>query len=505
MPGLTTPSTNASALSKAKVAVSRSNAPKADAAIPARLVGLHIESAIDALQPPRSNTVPVEYVTTAISDSTCPLSQQDEPQLPLTINELPPEILAEIFHTYMFSEDDSDLMNPELEGMVSVFLPNPRSAPLLFCGVCGYWRNVAISTPALWSAITIYDDVNLETVRLWLKRSQSHPLSLFVSWNRYNHKLPHLVEMLFTNMPRWRHVSFRLPTAKDMQQLLFKLVPQEGISPAIQLQHLHLSVEYLHFDHFSDFATRLSSFPHPTLQRLTWRSRRIPEFPHISKSLWANLQQISLSTPRSADLLSFLKACENIQFLNIECLYIEDAESPTTPASVVAPNLRSLNIGAVAGVLTEWLVLLSTPSLKRLSFGHQGGRGESIGLGNFLDRSGCKLESLCIRCRNPAFDSVEAEAMLRSSIFTAIPHISLRLAEDACPASFPQTIIAETAGQWKDTAYAYYEPKNYAYHLGWGTLDIARKYDHNYPFLVKHPKPIPKWWVALTEGPLTSA
>ncbi|PPQ75609.1 hypothetical protein CVT24_010928 [Panaeolus cyanescens] len=512
MRGLTIPSTNASFLSKIKVALSRSKAPKAGAIIPARPIDPPIESAIDALQPSRSDTTPVECVPTAISDSTGPLLLQAGPQLPLTINDLPPEILAEIFHAYMFWEDDSesDLINPELEGMISVFVPNPRSAPLLFCGVCGHWRDVAISTPDLWSSIAIYDDFNLETVRLWLKRSQDHPLSLFVSLDidvalSSTDKLPHLLELLFTNMPRWRHVSFCLPTAKDTQQLLFRLIPEEGISPAVQLQHLYLSVEYHDLPNFySEALARLSLFPHSTLQRFTWGSYRMPDFPHISKSLWLNLQQISFITTKARTLISFLKACANIRFVNIQCLHAYAfVDSPTT--HTVAQNLQALNIGSIEGNITDLCSFLVAPRLKRLSFALRGGHGQSARLREFLERSACTLESLCLICTSLDFDEAETKTMLYSSTFTAIPNFSLRLAEKACSASFPQAIIAETAERWKATAYAYHEPKNFSYHLGWGTLDIARSYGVHYPFLVKQPQPAPKWSVALTDGPLASA
>ncbi|PPR02383.1 hypothetical protein CVT24_011725 [Panaeolus cyanescens] len=407
----------------------------------------------------------------------------------------------------MFWEDESDLMNPELEGMISVFLPNPQSAPLLFCGVCGYWRDVAISTPALWSSITIHDDVNLETVKLWLQRSQNHPLSLLVSlhYDFPPDKLLRLLKMIYANMPRWQHVSLRLPTARDARHMLFNLISDEGLSPATQLQHLHLSIEYPDFeDFYSEALARLSLFPHSTLQRFTWGSYTMPDFPHLSTSLWLNLQQISFITTTARTLLSFLKACENIRFVNIQSLHTYVIVDPPT-APIITQNLQALNIGSMAGNLTELINLLVAPSLKRLSFTHRGGRGQSIGLKDFLERSACKLESLCLICKSLDFDEAETKTILFSSTFTAIPNFSLRLAEKACSPSFPQAIIAETAERWKSTAYAYHEPKNYTYHLGWGMLDIARFYGICYPFLVKQLQPVRKWSVALTDGPLTRA
>ncbi|PPQ73558.1 hypothetical protein CVT24_007441 [Panaeolus cyanescens] len=473
MPGLTISRTNApflnkikDALSWTKVAAKESNA----VAVPASSDPLNENCPGDSESQQCESSQP-DVASYTDSSSSC----QSPPFL--TINDLPPEILATIFHTYMFWEDESDLIDPELEGMVSVFVPNPRSAPLLFCNVCSYWRNVATSTPALWSAIFVYDTICPETVALWLQRSQSHSLSLFVSLGpdlAGTDTFARLLEMFYANMARWKRVSFHLPTAKDMRRLVFDLIPEPGKSPATQLQHLCLSSVYHQTDHL-DFQSlaRLSSFPHPTLQRFSWSEYTTPDFARIPTTLWLNLQQITFSLITERVLLSFLKACDNLRFIDVKCLHeTVDADLPAAP--IVAHNLEALNVGMVVGKLNNTIAFLTAPKLKRLSLRHRDGHGTAVNLENFIKRSRCMLECLCIICKNPEFGEDETNIMLRSPIFMAIPHFSLRLADKACHASFPQAIIAETAGKWKDTARACHEPTNYSYHLGWGSLDIAR-------------------------------
>ncbi|PPR02885.1 hypothetical protein CVT24_002309 [Panaeolus cyanescens] len=508
MPGLALSRSNAPFLNKIKASLSRT---KASTTIADSMAPAQVELCTQTLEQPcqvqviaksTANDIPTEFTPTIIPNSLTPP--------PLSINDLPPEILSEIFHTYMFWDYDPDLMDPELEGMVSVFSPNPRSAPLLFCRVCSLWRSVAISTPALWSAIAVVGPFNPDTVALWLQRSQSHPISLIVSLHHdmaLSDTFARLLGMLHASMPRWKHITLHLPTAKDMRRLLFTLIPEKGKSPATRLQYLHLSANYREEDHVdAESLARLSSFPHPTLRRLTWDDYIIPDFSRVSPSLWSNLEHISFWSTNTSVLLSFLKACENVRFINIHCLETKiDANLPTEHLPIISRNLQALNIAYVVGDLRESLDLLVTPELKRLSFEHRGGGGQSIGLRNFLERSGCKLECLCIINKSSAFDEKETKIMLRSPIFTAIPHFSLRLTHDACQPSFPEAIIAETAGQWKDIARACYEPKNYAYHLGWGTLDITRSHYIEYPFLIKEVEPTPKWTVALTDGPLVSA
>ncbi|PPQ74158.1 hypothetical protein CVT24_012876 [Panaeolus cyanescens] len=435
----------------------------------------------------------------------------------LTINHLPPEVLAAIFHTYMFCEGESVLIDPGLEGMVSVFLPGPRSAPLLFCGVCSYWRNVAISTPALWAAIAIRQTFHLGTVELWLQRSQNHPLSLFVSLDcsvspEIKPLVPRLLETLYGHIPRWQQVSIRLPKPEDTYKLVFTLIPNEGESSAVLLQNLQLSREYRESAQLDPEAlARLSSFPHSTLRRFSWSGFTTPDPSHMSTTLWTNLQQVSLEKTTTGSLYLFLKTCRNIRHLNINALHtVPDDPSGLPIKSTTARNLQTLNVGFVMGNLMSSFEFLRTPNLKRLSFQHNGyPRGQITALQGFLERSGCNLRSLFIVCKWPSFDEAETEKMMQSSVFTSIPHLSLRISEKACDPTFPQAIISETLPQlqleWRATAYARYEPKNRSYHLGWGTLDLARMYNVDYPFLVKDSKPSRKWAVSLSDGPWTCA
>ncbi|PPR02916.1 hypothetical protein CVT24_012209 [Panaeolus cyanescens] len=525
MPGLTISRSKAPLLNKIKVALSRTKGPKDASAlpIPAQAASVSLLSEPGAgteppepLHPVLTSSSDINYleaspaILPASTTTVAPVAQQEAP---LTINrdDLPPEILAEIFHTYMFWEDKSHLMDPHLEGMISVFVPDSRSAPLLFCGVCGYWRDIAIATPVLWSALAIQTSFNLDIISLWLKRSQGHPLSLYVSidWDSPSHmreQTPRLMELLYATMPRWQQVSVHLTEAIDMRRFLFTLIPEEGKSPAAILQYLHISADYdvpdlLNHDSFS----RLSSFPHPTLRRLTWSNYESPgDFAQVSPFLWTNLQQISFLMLTTADLHSFLKTCKMLQFISIHALHTLVMEGEAiTPT--VSHTLQSLSIDHVVGDLTDAIALLATPNLRKLTIGPSSSRGHANGLEDFLERSRCKLESLCIVCRTTEFDEVEARIMLHMPIFNAIPHLSLRLLKGLCHPSFPQAIISETAEKWKETAYAQYEHKTHSYHLGWGTLDLAHFHLYEYPFLVKSHIARPKWLVGITDGPLTCA
>ncbi|KAF8205687.1 hypothetical protein K438DRAFT_1964103 [Mycena galopus ATCC 62051] len=83
---------------------------------------------------------------------------------------LPPEILAEIFLFCLGGRPNT---------------PDPTEAPLLLCAVCQQWRNIASTTPQLWSSISVdlEGDPPFDLVCIWLSRARSTPLSL--CWHVY--------------------------------------------------------------------------------------------------------------------------------------------------------------------------------------------------------------------------------------------------------------------------------------------------------------------------------
>ncbi|PPR06500.1 hypothetical protein CVT24_002667 [Panaeolus cyanescens] len=309
-------------------------------------------------------------------------------------------------------------------------------------------------------------------------------------------------------MPRWQRVSVHLTEAKDMRHFLYTLIPEEGKSPAALLQHLYISANYHVPDHLdSDSFSRLSSFPHPTLRRFAWTIYKLPaDIEKMSTSLWSNLQQLTLRLVSNATLYSFLKTCPNVRYIYIHTLR-SSSEAGNVITPIIAHALESLNIGEALDDITETIAPLTAPNLKRLRYGYSIGNGQSRCLEDFLERSGCNLESLGIFCITPRFDMAETKSMLHTPIFTMIPNFSLRLIDDQSNPYYFQTIITESAEirKLKATAYVHRHPKycNH-YHLGWGTLDISRAYDIDYPFLVKPPSHLYKW-MSFIDGTLTSA
>ncbi|KAJ7845575.1 hypothetical protein B0H13DRAFT_2095143, partial [Mycena leptocephala] len=80
---------------------------------------------------------------------------------------LPPEILAEIFIHCL----------PTVQEFVT---PDLTTTPLILCGICRRWRDVALSTPKLWTSLHVqfsaYETVDF--CQMWLSRARGAPLAL---------------------------------------------------------------------------------------------------------------------------------------------------------------------------------------------------------------------------------------------------------------------------------------------------------------------------------------
>ena len=99
-----------------------------------------------------------------------------------------PELLSEIF--LLCLPDDLYIR------------PDPLQAPLLVCGVCRTWREIAIGLPMLWSSLAAKTDSVVSLVELWLQRSANLPLSI-----EFIYGPPRLLAVMMRYTYRWQHVK----------------------------------------------------------------------------------------------------------------------------------------------------------------------------------------------------------------------------------------------------------------------------------------------------------
>ncbi|QRV92517.1 translation initiation factor 3, subunit a (eIF-3a) [Ceratobasidium sp. AG-Ba] len=131
------------------------------------------------------------------------------------ILKLPAEILARIFELGVGGNE---------VGTVGIKLDSiPEIGGLFFdvvCRVCKLWKQVAESTPSLWSTITVDSHNSLKVARMRLKRSCSVPLDIqitlpdrlaFARNSLVAGELTRALELLKPHISRWRTLRVQVP------------------------------------------------------------------------------------------------------------------------------------------------------------------------------------------------------------------------------------------------------------------------------------------------------
>ncbi|KAJ7479779.1 hypothetical protein FB451DRAFT_1556612 [Mycena latifolia] len=120
---------------------------------------------------------------------------------------LPNEITAEIFTQFLPPYPK----RPPLVGPLS---------PSFLCQICRHWRDVAVSTPSLWSALSLYLEYDyveryeqqLYLLETWLERSGNCPLSIALEITA-DESIGRFIEATVRHSARWQHMTLLLPNS----------------------------------------------------------------------------------------------------------------------------------------------------------------------------------------------------------------------------------------------------------------------------------------------------
>ncbi|KAJ6531144.1 hypothetical protein B0H19DRAFT_1190569 [Mycena capillaripes] len=302
---------------------------------------------------------------------------------------LPLEILAEIF---MHSLPNADFVTPNL-----------TAAPLVLCGVCNQWREVAISTPKLWSSLVF--DVQLATgaayvdlYKTWLSRARKTPLSLSLQ-DREGQNPPDSVRPLLQTIaglsPQWRNMDVDL--GKDLAEFLF---PSEGSVKGEFPLLEKLAIGY---------AIPLGPLPISFSNAPKLREVFASTYPTVPPMQFP-FAQITAFQTYHITLSSCLEILTNAPNLIDGTFEIENRNASTVSPSVISlDHLESL---ALAGMLVNeadilpmtLLECLKTPALKNLTLqfvylygSHTWSHSWSVTpFLSFLSRSSIQLQSLAL-------------------------------------------------------------------------------------------------------------
>lgn len=279
-------------------------------------------------------------------------------------------------------------------GMMSsqVQLPTTYANPYILGAICQSWRNLAWSTPTLWSCVYLNASRRrmsnmLELLESWLDRSKDSPLDIIFMKKRYigaiNKHFDINASTLFTVLlkesHRWKTISL---TGDEVGPLIDILSQYQDKLP--QLDRVHFREDprnigqirpiFLPLTHIDlDFSPTLSS--------------------PISSSRITCLHFLRILFP---ELMSILSICHNtLRYLSLVKIW-GSPESNSQEDAVVFPHLQSLKVHMEPNIDATLSKIKHAPKLSSLSVSYKPWYHSDPPLDTFLNRAGASLRLLCI-------------------------------------------------------------------------------------------------------------
>ncbi|KAF8150951.1 hypothetical protein B0H34DRAFT_157935 [Crassisporium funariophilum] len=363
-------------------------------------------------------------VTISHSADTTSLDKQGRYRTSSGIATLPVELLKEIFVIYTFANSEISSRGPfapipSKSRAPYCFIPHKSHGPLLLCSISSHWRQVALTTPSLWSSLFVrqYPDLNL--ISLWLERSRSYPLTLGLASKTMRYKIPEefrfteAVLLLFaTQLHRWRQIMFHLPnvTVKAFLDL--------PLPTATVLDNACVFTDSGDLEVSQAIFAALSSCPN--LQHLVWSGdNRVS--PIAKNIFWSQLTSIELQCMLSmSEYVTLLQHCSNASRVIVEGM--SDTLMQKDYPHTTLPHLQELILEHSGWDFNKLLEHITMPALQYLSFGRCFSGTWHNSLRAFLDRSACRLEKLSVVDKFLGRDDVAT--LFQDPVICAIPRAS---------------------------------------------------------------------------------
>ncbi|KAJ3516031.1 hypothetical protein NLJ89_g1371 [Agrocybe chaxingu] len=295
---------------------------------------------------------------------------------------LPPEIISRVFG-----------FCASREGELS---------PFDLGAVCKRWREIAWSTPQLWTSLDVdlnWLEINSQTrswlIQEWLSRSGELPLSISVTYVKTDMAplplaiLENILDVLNRFSRRWRDLDLSIPFA------LLPALCGDGDGVSI-LNTLRISPPEILDDAEEELVHRLA-YPFqitnasPSLQRVA-----ITSFPFSMVGInWQNVTDVSFDDIPIYDFHSLLREARNL----IKCIVDikDDGSRFSAPPSIERPCLIDLDIGLHQTFQTSPSLIfdpISLPRLKKVTY--RPGYQPFAAFAAFIERSRCSLEALIL-------------------------------------------------------------------------------------------------------------
>ncbi|KAJ7871603.1 hypothetical protein B0H13DRAFT_2554396, partial [Mycena leptocephala] len=254
-------------------------------------------------------------------------------------------------------------------------------SPTVLTHVCRRWREIALGTPALWSAISAsyHDDTPLkqkiQIFDLWLKRSRFCPLSLRIEAETGVAKI---LAAVVHHRARWEYLELYLPPSH--------LPIINGPMPL--LRHLDL------FLNDPVVATEVLALREVPLLRTAVLNNAAASSVILP---WAQLTSLTLINVYLHTCVPILQQTSNL--VRCELVVCYDSDNHKHGPDITLPYLESLTLvdPGTNGPVTDSLEKFIVPALHRLEVSKEFlGPSPFDSLTGFISKSGCKLEEVHI-------------------------------------------------------------------------------------------------------------
>ncbi|KAJ7062284.1 hypothetical protein C8F01DRAFT_1368906 [Mycena amicta] len=322
------------------------------------------------------------------------------------IQELPEELLTEIFSKVDTGGNDD----------------SPLKLATRLSGVCGYWRQLVLHTPRLWTTVVIkLQFVNLSVeyrtmVKELLERSSPHPVD--ISFYRVGRRpeqrfLAPVMDAVLSVAPRWGRIKFDFDILATLQTV--------ASLPLLRLTSMDLNFGFGYVQQPSQSSSFFLDAP-----RLTRVSLCMSDFSLLPMP-WSQLTDLSLfnHTTSSREFLDIIPQCSilvHLQLVIIAWHDDDDLNFPVPTRVVLLPNLLDLELDPAQPsdddsrwqyTFEPFFARFSFPALTKLSITMES--SETIILGDafaeFLRRSP-HLDSL--RISHCEMDEEDMDGVLRN-------------------------------------------------------------------------------------------
>ncbi|KAJ7648664.1 hypothetical protein DFH06DRAFT_571932 [Mycena polygramma] len=283
---------------------------------------------------------------------------------------LPNEIVSDIFIHFLPVYP----LCPPFVGILS---------PTILTHICRRWRDIALTTPDLWRAMSFLGRKaivvrDLQISNIWLKRSRNRPLSIIIHDRCWS--ISEIFAVLVPHRSRWEHIKFHAGT--------FNL--PKIIGPMPILRHLDLCVDNL--------ATR--NAPVEIVDVLQLRTVVLNGFAIPNVALpYAQLTGLTLILVDQDVYRPILRQTPNLRHVELKILFRRNTASHDPGHELTLPCLESLTMNEpdYYAMATRIPDIFIVPALRRLQIEETFlGKDPVDALKSFIKTAGCVLQRVHI-------------------------------------------------------------------------------------------------------------